>query len=172
MSNRQLTMKLLIATGNLGVETDGARFIAGFIDRVEQGLPVPEEDLKRLAFALEPFISGRQQSSTGKVADFADRIGLTGKQGKELSAQRDARRFERSVADYLRKLDQLKAEGFGERQAQLAAREWYCEREKIADRTARDRIKKHRQGAEEWLKICQLFAEQNEALARKFGGVK
>lgn len=159
-------MKLMAQGGFVGT-TEGQHFIAGFIDDVDNGRQVPWETLERLADCLRPLADIEDKRTVQiKMNELAHSLGVASKQGKQLSAEREANNLARSLVSYFQKIEQYKAEGLCDGKAELEARRWYCEQEGIKDQAARNRIKEH---GETWWQIRKDFLRWHEELSETEG---
>lgn len=159
MSNT-LTILKLVATGALVGRTEGQRNLAAFVDTVDRRGEVPQEVLQWLADSLRPLIDPHNKGTMQKkIADAAKNLGVTAKQGKQLSAEVEGLAIARCLVDYYEKVKQLHAEGLYYDRAEQEALRWYLKKVGIAQRAAKNRIAKHGESAQVLLKCRARYNE-------------
>lgn len=144
-----LTVLSIFAAGGFIGTKEGEALAARFIDAVDRGEVPSKEDLLAVAKALQPIVTNahnKEATTTSVMAEVANNMGLTVRQGKELSAIKDQPRLAGSVAVYLNRVEELESQG--SKAAKKIALSELCESENIKERAARNRISKHKELAE------------------------
>lgn len=163
--NEFLTQDKLHEIGGYTGSTHGTQLIARFCNAINRGAPPSENDLKEIAYALEPLKTFYQKdikTTDNRLRDaldeFARRMSLKKKQGKAGSESfANSEYMTESVARHLRKVTELVSSGCSESEAEKQALNWSSENEKIGPKAMKNRIKKYMAMAETLNNMLQCW---------------
>lgn len=143
-------MLALMGSGSFLGTTEGQKLVARFCAAALQGKTQDQADAESMARALLPII-GWDGDTRAVMADVAENLGITQKQGKALAQERQHNQHVWSVARYLDLWQRLIDEAMHPDKAQLEARRRTADKYGIKDRAMRNRIAKHEAEASDWL---------------------
>lgn len=136
----------LLDKGAFAGMTAGNGLANRFCHAVEQGNAPSMDDLETVAYALEMLKDG--SASDEKLREFADRLGVKRKQGKQHSTKADWMTQAMTVVRYYAKRDEYIVAGESLKDAQAAARALVASELGIKDRAMRNRIEQFGADAE------------------------
>ena len=156
------TLLRLRAAGGFMGDTDADRALARFCADVAEGVAPDPAYLRLVGEALQYFLASSEKTSV-RGAMVGKALGVGRKQGKALSAVRDAHAQARAVVDYQVNLESMDAT---EAVRKAAAKHNICER------AMRDRIRKFSETARGLREMDEKFLQLGLALQARFGSEK
>lgn len=163
----QLSQKMLDEVGGWENSTPGTALVHRFCNAIKEGKVPSQDDLKKLANALEPlrYVVISDKSKTDNylrdcLDQFASRLELKRRQGRRKSTVKERSHRVDAVIRYLEIKEELMREGHEEKQADLRSRESVADLYKIGKRSMKNWIDTYRKLAE----LERLFVAEANAI--------